>query len=94
MILALIRIFTHIKFLWCFGYIHLTITLIYSTAHYIDVDEATIIEVLVKRSNSQRQQIKAVYQQMAGEVCNDNRFLIIFNKYIHSIPHPPTCGYN
>ncbi|XP_076855153.1 annexin A1a [Brachyhypopomus gauderio] len=31
------------------------------------VDEATIIEVLVKRSNDQRQQIKAAYQQSAGK---------------------------
>ncbi|XP_048114076.1 annexin A1-like [Alosa alosa] len=32
-----------------------------------DVDEATIIELMVKRSNSQRQQIKAVYQQQTGK---------------------------
>uniref|UniRef100_A0A3Q3LMQ0 Annexin n=1 Tax=Mastacembelus armatus TaxID=205130 RepID=A0A3Q3LMQ0_9TELE len=31
------------------------------------VDENTIIEVLVKRSNEQRQQIKAVYQQASGK---------------------------
>ncbi|KAL0193626.1 hypothetical protein M9458_011922, partial [Cirrhinus mrigala] len=31
------------------------------------VDEATIIEVLVRRSNAQRQQIKAAYQQAAGK---------------------------
>uniref|UniRef100_A0A3B4BT61 Annexin n=1 Tax=Pygocentrus nattereri TaxID=42514 RepID=A0A3B4BT61_PYGNA len=31
------------------------------------VDEATIIEVLVKRSNDQRQQIKAAYQQASGK---------------------------
>ncbi|KAL7839310.1 hypothetical protein SRHO_G00259680 [Serrasalmus rhombeus] len=31
------------------------------------VDEVTIIEVLAKRSNQQRQQIKAAYQQAAGK---------------------------
>ncbi|XP_050967154.1 annexin A1a [Labeo rohita] len=31
------------------------------------VDEATIIEVLVRRSNAQRQQIKAAYQQSASK---------------------------
>ncbi|XP_072521324.1 annexin A1a [Salminus brasiliensis] len=31
------------------------------------VDEATIIEVLAKRSNDQRQQIKAAYQQATGK---------------------------
>ncbi|XP_030647386.1 annexin A1a [Chanos chanos] len=31
------------------------------------VDESTIIEVLVKRSNAQRQQIKAAYQQASGK---------------------------
>uniref|UniRef100_A0AAY4D2B2 Annexin n=1 Tax=Denticeps clupeoides TaxID=299321 RepID=A0AAY4D2B2_9TELE len=31
------------------------------------VDESTIIEVLVKRSNDQRQQIKAAYQQATGK---------------------------
>ncbi|MBN3318910.1 ANXA1 protein, partial [Atractosteus spatula] len=31
------------------------------------VDENTIIEILVKRSNSQRQQIKAAYQQASGK---------------------------
>ncbi|XP_072520576.1 annexin A1-like [Salminus brasiliensis] len=31
------------------------------------VDENTIIEVLAKRSNDQRQQIKAAYQQLAGK---------------------------
>ncbi|XP_036454242.1 annexin A1a [Colossoma macropomum] len=31
------------------------------------VDEATIIEVLAKRSNDQRQQIKAAYQQASGK---------------------------
>ncbi|KAJ8285189.1 hypothetical protein GJAV_G00023290 [Gymnothorax javanicus] len=31
------------------------------------VDENTIIEVLVKRSNAQRQQIKAAYQQASGK---------------------------
>lgn len=32
------------------------------------VDENTIIEVLVKRSNEQRQKIKEVYQQTTGKV--------------------------
>ena len=32
------------------------------------VDENTIIEILVKRSNEQRQQIKQVYQQSSGKV--------------------------
>lgn len=32
------------------------------------VDEATIIEILTKRTNAQRQQIKAVYQQTKGKV--------------------------
>lgn len=32
------------------------------------VDENTIIEVLVKRSNEQRQKIKAAYQQATGKV--------------------------
>uniref|UniRef100_A0A8C1VFK2 Annexin n=1 Tax=Cyprinus carpio TaxID=7962 RepID=A0A8C1VFK2_CYPCA len=31
------------------------------------VDEATIVEVIAKRSNAQRQQIKAAYQQSAGK---------------------------
>ncbi|KAK7173781.1 hypothetical protein R3I93_003567 [Phoxinus phoxinus] len=31
------------------------------------VDEATIVEVLVKRSNAQRQQLKAAYQQSTGQ---------------------------
>uniref|UniRef100_A0A7M4FUN4 Annexin n=2 Tax=Crocodylus porosus TaxID=8502 RepID=A0A7M4FUN4_CROPO len=31
------------------------------------VDEATIIEILTKRTNAQRQQIKAVYQQTKGK---------------------------
>ncbi len=32
------------------------------------VDEVTIIETLVRRSNAQRQQIKAAYQQANGKV--------------------------
>lgn len=32
------------------------------------VDENTIIEILVKRSNEQRQQIKEAYQQATGKV--------------------------
>lgn len=32
------------------------------------VDENTIIEILVKRSNEQRQQIKEAYQQASGKV--------------------------
>lgn len=32
------------------------------------VDENTIIEILVKRSNAQRQQIKEAYQQASGKV--------------------------
>lgn len=32
------------------------------------VDEKTIIEILVKRNNEQRQQIKEVYQQAHGKV--------------------------
>lgn len=32
------------------------------------VDENTIIEILVKRSNDQRQQIKEAYQQASGKV--------------------------
>lgn len=32
------------------------------------VDENTIIEILVKRSNEQRQQIKEAYQQTSGKV--------------------------
>nr|AAI08031.1 Anxa1c protein [Danio rerio] len=35
------------------------------------VDEATIIEVLAKKSNAQRQQIKAAYQQSAGKPLAD-----------------------
>ncbi|NP_001017605.1 uncharacterized protein LOC550268 [Danio rerio] len=35
------------------------------------VDEAAIIEVLAKRSNAQRQQIKAAYQQSAGKPLAD-----------------------
>ncbi|XP_016396575.1 annexin A1-like [Sinocyclocheilus rhinocerous] len=31
------------------------------------VDEATVVEVIAKRSNAQRQQIKAAYQQSAGK---------------------------
>ncbi|XP_031696498.1 annexin A1-like, partial [Anarrhichthys ocellatus] len=31
------------------------------------VDENTIIEILVKRSNDQRQQIKEAYQQASGK---------------------------
>ncbi|XP_048042598.1 annexin A6-like [Megalobrama amblycephala] len=36
------------------------------------VDEATIVEVLAKRSNAQRQQIKAAYQQSAGKPLADD----------------------
>ncbi len=32
------------------------------------VDEATIVEVIAKRSNAQRQQIKDAYQQSTGKV--------------------------
>jgi len=32
------------------------------------VDEATIVEVLAKRSNAQRQQLKEAYQQSTGKV--------------------------
>ena len=32
------------------------------------VDEATIIEILTKRNNAQRQQIKAAYLQEKGKV--------------------------
>jgi len=32
------------------------------------VDEATIIGILTKRTNAQRQQIKAAYQQAKGKV--------------------------
>lgn len=32
------------------------------------VDEATIIDILTKRTNAQRQQIKAAYQQAKGKV--------------------------
>lgn len=32
------------------------------------MDENTIIEILVKRSNAQRQQIKEAYQQASGKV--------------------------
>ncbi|XP_067296083.1 annexin A1-like [Pseudorasbora parva] len=35
------------------------------------VDEATIVEVLAKRSNAQRQQIKAAYQQSTGKPLAD-----------------------
>jgi hypothetical protein len=32
------------------------------------VDENTIIDVLVRRSNAQRQQIKATYEKASGQV--------------------------
>lgn len=35
---------------------------------FIGVDEATIIDILTKRTNAQRQQIKAAYQQAKGKV--------------------------
>ncbi|XP_034955928.2 annexin A1 [Zootoca vivipara] len=35
------------------------------------VDEATIIDVLTKRNNAQRQQIKAAYQQLKGKPLED-----------------------
>lgn len=34
------------------------------------VDEDTIVAILVKRSNEQRQKIKDAYEQKTGEVCN------------------------
>uniref|UniRef100_A0A8D0C594 Annexin n=1 Tax=Salvator merianae TaxID=96440 RepID=A0A8D0C594_SALMN len=36
------------------------------------VDEATIIEILTKRTNAQRQQIKAAYQQLKGKPLEDD----------------------
>jgi len=37
-------------------------------SYHEGVDEATIVEVLAKRTNAQRQQIKAAYQQSTGKV--------------------------
>uniref|UniRef100_A0A673KXC0 Annexin n=1 Tax=Sinocyclocheilus rhinocerous TaxID=307959 RepID=A0A673KXC0_9TELE len=42
------------------------------------VDEATVVEVIAKRSNAQRQQIKAAYQQSAGKVSISTSFNIFF----------------
>ncbi len=41
------------------------------------VDEATIVEVIAKRSNAQRQQIKEAYKQSTGKVSIFTYFLSI-----------------
>lgn len=40
----------------------------WSFCFFLGVDEATIIDILTKRTNAQRQQIKAAYQQLTGKV--------------------------
>lgn len=40
----------------------------FPTCLFQGVDEKTIIDILVKRSNEQRQQIKEAYQQSSGKV--------------------------
>lgn len=39
-----------------------------SDSFFPGVDEATIIDILTKRTNAQRQQIKAAYLQETGKV--------------------------
>ena len=48
----------------------------------VGVDENTIIDVLVRRSNAQRQQIKATYEKAKGKVrcdtCTLTNTLVVF----------------
>ena len=41
---------------------------LFSTCLFKGVDEKTIIDILVKRSNDQRQQIKEAFQHSSGKV--------------------------
>lgn len=41
---------------------------VYPTCFFKGVDEKTIIDILVKRSNDQRQQIKQAFQHSSGKV--------------------------
>lgn len=58
------------------------------------VDENTIIEVLVKRSNEQRQQIREAYLQASGKVINkdiNGKKVHFVPKYTHSYTHMIIC---